>query len=116
MAPIQLPVSPSEPLHPTQTDPQTDDNSRPRAKPKHSAYFDLSLARVSLCIDLICYIGMAWSMSSLSWSTVSVARAFSGGFTPALQSVALVLYEKGPNQGVEIGKLFGGLSVVQALW
>lgn len=59
---------------------------------------------------------MAWSMSSLSWSTVSVARAFSGGFTPALQSVALVLYEKGPNQGVEIGKLFGGLSVVQALW
>ena len=83
--------------------------------PKYSSVFDLALARVSIFIELIGYIGMAFAMSSVSWSTASVLRAFGGGFGPGTQSVALALYESGPNQGIETGKLFGGLSVIRAL-
>ena len=83
--------------------------------PKHSSVFDLAPARVSICIDLIGYIGMAFGMSSVSWSTASVLRAFGGGFGPGTQSVAHALYESAPNQGIETGKLFGGLIIIRAL-
>ncbi|KAF8473108.1 major facilitator superfamily domain-containing protein [Gautieria morchelliformis] len=115
-SPIQLPISPSEPLHPTRS--TSPENSRSMERPlipKHSPIFDLILARVSIGIEVLCSIGMTIAMSSLSWSAASVLRAFGGGFSPAVQSVALALYESGPNKGIETGKLFGGLSVLQAL-
>jgi hypothetical protein len=115
-SPIQLPTSPSEPLHPTR--PTSPENSRSNERPlipKHSPTLDLILARVSIGVEVLGYIGMTVAMSSLSWSAASVLRAFGGGFSPALQSVALALYESGPNKGVETGRLFGGLSILQAL-
>ena len=117
--PIQLPVSPSEPLHPTLSSPASNSSLsrslvRPKG-PKCSPSFDLALARISLGIELVCYIGMTLAMSSWSWTAATLFGAFGGGVSPAMQSVALALYERGPNRGIETGRLFGGLSVVQAL-
>ena len=114
--PIQLPTSPSEPLHTARsTSPEDSHSIAKRLVPKHSPSFDLTLARISICFELLGYVGMTFSMSTLSWTIPSLFRAFGGGFAPCVQSIALVLYERGPHQGVEVGKLFGGLSVVQAL-
>ncbi|KAF8586548.1 MFS general substrate transporter [Ramaria rubella] len=117
--PIQLPVALSEPLNPTQSTSPNDVHSlRPSAghrTPKHSPIFDLTIARVSLFVEFVGYIGTFLAVSSISWTASTMFGAFGGGAPPTMQSVALALYERGPNQGLETGRLFGGLSVIQAL-
>jgi len=56
---------------------------------------------------------MALLPTALAFSLSSVFTSLSAGFSPAIQSVALSLYRR--RGGTESGKLFGALSVVQAL-
>ncbi len=80
---------------------------------RHSSRFDLGLARVSLFIDIISYALLGFTTSPLVFTLSSMLGSMGTGFSPAVQSVALELYTQ--RGGTESGRLFGALSVIQAL-
>ncbi|KAF9265618.1 MFS general substrate transporter [Marasmius fiardii PR-910] len=92
---------------------RTSSHSPSRLTEPHSSRFDLALARVSLGLEIIVYTLMALAINSTSFTILAMCGALGSGFAPAIQSVALDLYAKrGEN---ETGRLFGALSVLQAL-
>ncbi|KAI0636728.1 major facilitator superfamily domain-containing protein [Trametes polyzona] len=121
--PIQLPTRPTEPLDGTATPPTGDGAATPRSRAPspappaapahHSPAFDLALARVSLVIDASTYMLLTVAPNGVLFAATSCLSAFGMGFGPAVQSVALTLYNR--RGGQDSGKLFGALSVVQAL-
>jgi hypothetical protein len=115
-SPIRLPLSPSEHLRSSSS--TTPNLGPPRNALRHSPTFDLGLARWSLVIELLSYILIGFIPAPLAFTLFSMLGAFSAGFMPAAKSVALDLYaqrEGLPAHRLETGKLFGALSVVQAL-
>ncbi|KAF9053131.1 major facilitator superfamily domain-containing protein [Panaeolus papilionaceus] len=82
-------------------------------KEVHSPAFDLGLARASLMMEIIAYSFMAVATTGLGFTVFGMMGSFGAGFSPAVQSVALSLYTR--KGGIESGRLFGGLSVIQAL-
>ncbi|KAJ3502515.1 hypothetical protein NLJ89_g8854 [Agrocybe chaxingu] len=102
-----LSSSPSEPSSSTTT-------PRPTIKKEiHSPSFDLALARISLLVEIISYTLMALSPSALAFTVFGIFGSLGTGFSPAVQSVTLALYAR--RGGTESGRLFGAMSVVQAL-
>ncbi|KAF7338147.1 MFS domain-containing protein [Mycena venus] len=89
--------------------------SRATSQEPHSASFDLSLARISLFIEIIAYGAMPLASTGAAFFGFTILSSFGAGFNPAVQSAALELYSKRIGTGVEAGKLFGGMSVIQAL-
>jgi MFS family permease len=79
----------------------------------HSPSFDLKLLHFSLLTEIVAYTAMAFSVRPLPFTVFAVLGSFGAGFSPALQSVALALYTRAG--GTEVGRLFGALSVIQAL-
>ncbi|TDL24842.1 MFS general substrate transporter [Rickenella mellea] len=123
---IQLPIEPAEPLHPSQSAAAQDTpapdaaqsqptkaQTTPAKKTPHSPTFDLNLARFSLVIEVVCYTLIPLGPSPLTFTVFSMLASFSGGFNPAAQSLALVLFARSGE--TETGRLFGALSVVQAM-
>lgn len=117
---IQLPAGESTPLltstsstYAVSTQPATPAPQPPHKKDLHSAAFDLGLARVSLVIEIVSYTVMALTPTPVTFTVCSMTAAMGMGFSPAVQSVALEMYAR--KGGKETGKLFGALSVVQAL-
>ncbi|KAF8643895.1 hypothetical protein AX16_008911 [Volvariella volvacea WC 439] len=82
-------------------------------KAKHSLAFDLGLARVSLIIELISYGLMGLAPNAMAFTVCGILGAFGAGFAPAMQSITLAMYMR--RGGEEAGKLFGAMSVIQAL-
>ncbi|KAG5734504.1 hypothetical protein E4T56_gene5957 [Termitomyces sp. T112] len=82
-------------------------------KMPHSTAFDLGLARVSLLVEVVSYSLMAWAPTPLVFTGSSMMTSMGAGLNPALQSVALALYRR--RGGMESGRLFGAISVLQAL-
>jgi len=118
--PLQLPVEPSEstPLLTSATSTDIAPASQPSTQPLHerdihSVAFDLGLARVSLIIEIISYTLMALISTQVAFTVFAMTGALGMGFSPAIQSVTLEMYAR--RGGTETGKLFGALSVVQAL-
>lgn len=117
---IQLPIEPSEPLHPALTEPGS--SSAPPTPPQgpvppkapHAPSFDLALARISLGLEAICYTLIPLAPSPAAFTLFSVLASFGAGFGPAAQSLALALFAR--RGEVETGRLFGALSVVQSIW
>lgn len=89
-------------------------SSPPVRKEIHSPAFDLGLARASLLIEIISYSFMGLAPTPISFTVFGMLSAIGSGFSPAVQSVTLAMYSR--KGGVEVGRLFGALSVVQALW
>lgn len=85
------------------------------AQETDSSKFDLGVARISLIIDIIANACMGLAFSPVAFTAFGMLGAMSTGFNPALQSVALGLYNR-RGGSAEAGKLLGALSVVQALW
>ncbi|KAJ7172296.1 major facilitator superfamily domain-containing protein [Mycena filopes] len=85
------------------------------SKEPHSASFDLWLARISLGIEVIAYTAMPFANTGLAFTGLTIMSSFGSGFSPAVQSFALELYTRKVGATVESGKLFGALSVIQAL-
>lgn len=112
--------------------------------PPHSPAFDLKLARASLALEVCTFAALALAPNAAAFCALSVVLSFGGGFGPAVQALALELYmrrqkalkresgetngdgdeeedthsEGGPKKQVqeqETGRLFGALSVMQAL-
>ena len=72
------------------------------------------LARVSLGVEVVVYTLMICSTSGLMFAAVTALGALGMGFNPSVQSLALTLYHR--RGGKDSGKLFGAMSVVQAMW
>lgn len=83
------------------------------SKDSSSPLLDLNTARVSLFLELASYTMMATANTGIMFTVYTIMGSLGSGFTPALQSLALGIYAG--RGGGETGKLFGALSVVQAL-
>ena len=125
-APIQLPVSPSEPLDSGAPSSPTDVSSRSHAfrqitqpsgrqphEDHHPPSFDLKLARISALIDIVSYAFMALAPTPITFVAASALGSLGTAFSPTVHSLSLELYRR--RGGTEFGKLFGAMSVVQAL-
>lgn len=88
-------------------------NRKTIKKEIHSPLFELNLARASLIVDTVSHILMGLAQSPLPFALSGTLSAFGAGFSPAAQSVALALYAK--RGGIETGKLFGAISLIQAI-
>ncbi|KAG9318823.1 major facilitator superfamily domain-containing protein [Chiua virens] len=81
-----------------------------------SPAFDLSIARVSAWLEGASFVFMALASTGTLYSLASVIGSIGAGFVPAAQSLALEIYlRRRPENRGEVGKLFGALSVLQAL-
>ena len=79
----------------------------------HSPLFDLNLARASLLVQIVSYTSMGLARSPILFALSVILAPMGAGFSPAVQSVALALYAK--KGGVETGKLFGAISLIQVI-
>ena len=79
-----------------------------------SASFDMALARVSIAIETTSYVVICLKPTSVTFTVLGIINAFASGLVPAMRSVALELYHR--TGGTESGRLFGGLSMINALW
>ncbi|KAL4246070.1 hypothetical protein ABKN59_003276 [Abortiporus biennis] len=116
--PIQLPSEPDEPLQPTSPS-SSPSPSSPSSKPSsssqqhHTLSFDLKLAKFSLFTEMLAYSAMPFAKHPIPFTILSMITCLGTSFSPAAQSVALGLYTQ--RGGKEVGKLFGAMSVMQAL-
>ncbi|CCM04726.1 uncharacterized protein FIBRA_06914 [Fibroporia radiculosa] len=85
----------------------------PTSATPHVPTFDLTLARVSIFIEIIGFVLMASAPNGYLFTAYSVISSLGIGFSPAINSVASALYTQ--NGGKELGKLFGALGVVQTI-
>ncbi|KAJ7087857.1 major facilitator superfamily domain-containing protein [Mycena epipterygia] len=99
---------------PSESEPLISDSP---SRKSHSASFDFSIARVSLLIEAVAYAAMPFAPTGLSFVLLTMLGSLGSGFSPAVQSAALELYTRkfGKNGSVESGKLFGAMSVLQAV-
>ncbi|EJD02383.1 MFS general substrate transporter [Fomitiporia mediterranea MF3/22] len=130
----------SSPLPLSPPSANTTEHTHPSPSP-HTPTFDLHLARFSLLLECICFSIIPLAPSAMSFSALGCLAAWGGGFNPAVQALALELYarrgnvEEGSRSGgrgrgmqrggrgknggergeAETGRLFGALSVVQAM-
>lgn len=91
------------------------DSASPAAMRKelHSPAFDLNVARISLAIEAISYGAMSLALGAVPFTLFAMLGAAGSCFNPALQSAALTIYTRNGQTGS--GRLFGAISVVQAL-
>ena len=113
---LEFPVTPVEtsPLLNLSSSSSTTMMSRKTIKKEiYSPLFDLNLVRASLIVKIVSYTSMGLAQSPILFALSGTLDAFSLGFSPAVQSVALALYAK--RGGVETGRLFGALSLLQVI-
>ena len=113
---LEFPVTPVETtplLNSSSSSSSTTMNRKTIKREIHSPLFDLNLARASLLVHIVVYISMGLARSPILFAVSGTLGAFAAGFSPAAQSVALALYAK--RGGVETGRLFGALSLIQAI-
>ncbi|KIJ94708.1 hypothetical protein K443DRAFT_350615 [Laccaria amethystina LaAM-08-1] len=111
---VEFPSSPTETRPLLSSDSGSSTVSRPPVRKEiHSPAFDLGLAQASLFIEIISYLFMGLAPTPISFTVFGMLSAIGSGFSPAVQSVTLSMYSR--KGGVEVGRLFGALSVVQAL-
>ncbi|KAH6918262.1 major facilitator superfamily domain-containing protein [Coprinopsis sp. MPI-PUGE-AT-0042] len=79
----------------------------------HSPTFELIVVRVSIVVEIVAYSLMGLASTGSAYAMSAVLAALGVGLSPALQTVALAMYAR--KGGSETGRLFGALSVVQAL-
>ncbi len=114
--PINLPNESSEDLLNRDRNTDLEEPVTPSSTPSlpSSVPFDLALAKVSLFVEVAGYTGLCIASDAVTFTAFTMMGSFGSGFGPAVSSVALALYlQRG---GVESGKLFGAMSVVQSLW
>ncbi|TBU49115.1 MFS general substrate transporter [Dichomitus squalens] len=113
--PIQLSREADEPLtSPTDASfPAEQSGSASKREHEHDPKFDLNVAKVSVIVEAVVYLLMLLSPDGLTFAITTAFGALGMGFSPAIHSVALTLYNR--RGGKDSGRLFGAMSVVQAL-
>ncbi|KAJ7201587.1 major facilitator superfamily domain-containing protein [Mycena pura] len=106
--------SESQPLLPDQ-----DSTSRPSQRKAHESVFDLALARFSILVNTITFAILPFAPTGAIFILFISLGSFGSGLSPAVSSLAMELYtQKVVKDGrpVEAGKLYGAMSVVQAVF
>lgn len=107
---IKLPTEDSEPLQP-----ESSSNSPPEgpASLPNSVSTDLTISRISVLFAIVPYALIPFAPSALMYTALNGVVCFSTAFSPAIQSAALGIYTA--NGGLEAGKLFGAIGIVQTV-
>ncbi|KAI0322571.1 major facilitator superfamily domain-containing protein [Amylostereum chailletii] len=95
----------------------SDVSSTPAPASQATINFDLRVAKVALFIDLVSHtlVSLPLTASAPAFAIFSSLSSFSSGAVPAIQSLALILFQRSPNRSSNgIGALFGGFSALQA--
>ncbi|KAK7467283.1 hypothetical protein VKT23_004340 [Stygiomarasmius scandens] len=113
--PTPIRRSEEEPLISNATQPRSraHSHSPSRLTEPNSSSFDLKIARASLLIEVFAHGFMGLAANSITFLMFGLLGSLGSGFSPAIQSVTVELYSR--RGGTESGKLFGALSVIQAL-
>lgn len=92
-------------------------NGHTHRGPHHTPVFDLTIARLSLLLEVVCFGVFPFFASAplnilrLTFIILTVLSQCGAAFNPALQSLASELYAS-QGHGTESGKLFGTLNVI----
>lgn len=113
--PIQLPISPAgdEPLNVDSSLPPAAD-ARGSGSP-HTPTVDLSVARISLVVQMICFVIIAFSKDASMFVAAGALGALATGYSPTTHSLSLELYTRRGGLSSEAGRLFGAMSVIQTV-
>ncbi|KAJ7707843.1 major facilitator superfamily domain-containing protein [Mycena metata] len=106
--------------HNSEREPLLSDQDTPLTKyiPPKAYILDLTIARLSVLVNVITFAILPWAPTGLIFLVFISLGSFGAGLGPAVNSVALELYSRklGKNAALESGKLFGAMSVVQAVF
>lgn len=81
-----------------------------RIRKMHDSHFDLALARVSLSIETLVFIGFALNTGTTQFIICTMLQALGAGTGPSLQSLSLSRVKS-----KESGRILAALSVCQTL-
>jgi hypothetical protein len=113
--PIQLPTSPAsdEPLNVSSSLPPAT-HARGPGNP-HTPAVDLGIARISLVVQAICFVIIAFSKDAGMFVAAGALGALATGYSPTTHSLSLELYTRRGGLPSEAGRLFGAMSVIQTV-
>jgi hypothetical protein len=114
--PIQLPTSAAhdEPLNVSSSLPPTAPHARDPGSP-HTPAVDLGIARISLVVQIICFVIIALSKDAGMFVAAGALGALATGYSPTTNSLSLELYTRRGGLPSEAGRLFGAMSVIQTV-
>ena len=107
--PVQLPTQPGEPL-----DARAESPSRGPVH-THTPALDLGIAKASLALLAVSMALLAVSKNAGLFFAASLLATLGVGYAPVMQSLSLELYVRRGGETSEAGRLFGAMSVIQAL-
>ncbi|KAH8985716.1 MFS general substrate transporter [Lactarius akahatsu] len=114
--PVQLPTQPGEPLNARAESPSLSARASSRSPMHtHTPALDLGIAKASLVLHAISFALIAVSKNAGMFVAASMLATLSIGYAPVVQSLSLELYTRRGGQTSEAGRLFGAMSVIQAL-
>ncbi|KAH9060380.1 MFS general substrate transporter [Lactarius deliciosus] len=114
--PVQLPTQPGEPLNARPESPLPSARASPRGSMHtHTPALDLSIAKASLALHAVSFALIALSKNAGMFVAASMLATLSVGYAPVVQSLSLELYARRGGEAWEVGRLFGAMSVIQAL-
>ncbi|KAH8997654.1 major facilitator superfamily domain-containing protein, partial [Lactarius hatsudake] len=114
--PVQLPTQPGEPLNARAESPSLSARASSRGPMHtHTPALDLGIAKASLVLHAISFVLIAVSKNAGMFVAASMLATLSIGYAPVVQSLSLELYARRGGQTSEAGRLFGAMSVIQAL-
>jgi len=111
--PVHLPTSPNEPLDTTTSTVPPAASREPIHT--HTPAVDLGLAKVSIALQVIYFALLAVSRDARVFVAVSVLGALAVGYAPTVHSLSLELFTRRGGAPSEAGRLFGAMSVIQAI-
>ncbi|KAH9037056.1 MFS general substrate transporter [Lactarius pseudohatsudake] len=116
--PVQLPTQPGEPLNARSESLSPSARASPRGSMHthtHSPALDLGIAKASLALHAVSFALIALSKNAGMFIAASMLATLSVGYAPVVQSLSLELYARRGGEAWEVGRLFGAMSVIQAL-
>jgi hypothetical protein len=81
----------------------------------HSPTVDLGLAKFSLAIQVMSFALIAVSKDAGVFVTAAALGALAAGYMPIIHNLSLELHTRRSGAPSEAGRLFGAMSVLQAL-
>jgi hypothetical protein len=113
--PIQLPTSPAsdEPLNANSSLPPAT-HARPPGS-SHTPAVDLGIARISLVVQAICFVIIAFSKDAGMFVAAGALGALATGYSPTTNSLSLELFTRRGGMPSDAGQLFGAMSVIQTV-
>jgi len=111
---VQLPTQPGEPLNARPESPELSARG-PVHTHTHTPALDLGIAKVSLALHAVSLALIAVSKNSGLFFGASMLATLGIGYGPLVQSLSLELYVRRGGGLSETGRLFGAMSVIQAL-